>query len=245
MKVINYPIFSSSFYWIVIAGFLLTGCYETTRQITPYSDRDYQKSYKHGEDHYSIVSKGAHKVTMVSLQKASGVRVQFTIAVENGSAAPITFGFNDVNAVTADKLYLYINTLGDLNKEIADQERHRMFLNSIATGLAEVSAQAPMVQYGRVGSKTYKVVTYDPAIAVIQQRMAQEDGRRRENDIRNQADDARHNYSSKILKAKELKPGEKVEGSLWIEIPYDRSGMVYFTVYVGRERHLLAFKVGE
>ena len=46
---INYDMIRGFWGWIIIAGFLLNGCYETTRQITPFSDRDYQRSYKHGE----------------------------------------------------------------------------------------------------------------------------------------------------------------------------------------------------
>ena len=241
--------FSGYWSWIVIVGFLLTGCYETTRQITPFADRDYQKSYKQGENNSRVVSQGVHKVTMVSLQKAAGSRVEFTIEVENGSAAPIEFGFDHVNAVTEDQLHLYINTLGDLNNEVADQERFREFWNSIATILAMAGAQGMTLHYGSVntiyGSRTYSGVTYDPTVAAIQQKMAQVEGRQRSSNIRNQADEARHQYASKILKARELNPGEKVSGSLWIEIPYERSGMVYFNVHVGSEGHQLAFKVGE
>ena len=69
---------------------------------------------------------------MVSLQRATASRMEFTIEVENRSAAPIEF--DHVNAFTAAKLHLYINTLGDLNKEVADQESFREFLNSITTG---------------------------------------------------------------------------------------------------------------
>ena len=236
---------SGYWYWIIIAGFLLTGCYETTRQITPFADRDNQKSYKHGGNHYSVVSQGKHKVTMVSLKKAAGSRVEFTIEVENRSAAPIEFGFDDVNAFTADKLHLYINTLGDLNKEVADQESFREFMNSLTTVLAVAGAQGITIHSGIIGSRTYTGVTYNPVAAAIQRSIAQVEGQQRSSNIRNQADEARNQYASKILKAKELKPGEKVSGSLWIEIPYDRSGMVYFNVYVGSESHRLAFKVGE
>ncbi len=241
--------FNGYWYWIVIAGFLLTGCYETTRQITPFADREYQKSYKQGENHCRVVSQGAHKVSMVSLQKAAGSRVGFTIEVENGSTAPIVFGFDHVTAVTADELNLYINTLGDLNKEVADRERFREFWNSIATILAVAGAQGMTVHYGSVntiyGSRTYSGVTYDPRVAAIQRRIAQVEGQQRSSNIRNQADESRHQYASKILKARELNPGEKVRGSLWIEIPYERSGMVYFNVHAGSERHRLAFKVGD
>ena len=248
-KVINYPMVKGIWGWIIIAGFLLTGCYETTRQITPFADRDYQKSYKQGTNHHRVVSQGEHKVTMVSLQKAAGSRVEFTIEVENGSAAPIEFGVNHVTAVTADELNLYINTLDNLNKEVAGRERFREFWNSIATVIAVAGAQGTTVHYGNVntiyGSETYTGVTYDPTTAAIQQRIAKVEGRQRSSHIRNQADKARHQYASKILKARELNPGEKVSGSLWIEIPYERSGMVYFNVYTGSEKHRLAFKVGK
>ena len=166
--------------------------------------------------------------------------MEFTIEVENRSAAPIEFGFDHVNAFTADKLHLYINTLGDLNKEVADRE----FLNSLTSVLAMAGAQGISDHCGIVGSRTYTGVTYNPAAAAIQQEIAKVEGRQRSSNIRNQADEVRYQYAEKILKSKELKPGEKVSGSLWIEIPYDRSGMVYFNVYTGSESHRLAFKVG-
>ena len=37
---INYTMVRNFWGWIIIVGFLLTGCYETTRQITPFADRD-------------------------------------------------------------------------------------------------------------------------------------------------------------------------------------------------------------
>ena len=92
-------------------------------------------------------------------------------------------------------------------------------------------AQGTTVHRGIVGSRTYTGVTYNPAAAAIQREIAQVEGQQRSNNIRNQADEARFQYASKILKAKELKPGEKVSGSLWTEIPYERSGVVYFNIY--------------
>ena len=66
--------------------------------------------------------------------------MDFSIEVENGSAASIALGFDNINAVTTDELHLYINTLTDLNKEVVDQERFREFWNNVATVLAMACA---------------------------------------------------------------------------------------------------------
>ena len=99
--------------WIIIAGFLLTGCYETTRQVTPFADRENQISYKHGGNHYSVVSQGEHKVTITNSEEVVGRKVKFTIEFENGSKVPIVFGPDQINATTGDDLSLYINTTED------------------------------------------------------------------------------------------------------------------------------------
>jgi len=248
-------------YWVIILVLFLTGCYETTRQIVPSVDRDNQRSYKHGDEHYSIVSQGVNRVTMVSLQRVAGSRIEFTVEVENKGKEPIYFGFDDVSAKTADQIYLYIHTLGDLNKEIAKKESYRQFINTLGTAVAVAGAQGATYQRGTVranttyigpggiarvvGSGTYRGVTYDPARAAIQRSIYQNQGNQQSNNIKNQADNARNEYSSKILKGKELNPGEKADGSLWVEAPYDITGPISFIVYAGSERHVLVFNVGQ
>ena len=69
--------------------------------------------------------------------------------------------------------------------------------------------------------------------------------RQRSSNIRTKSANTRYQYSSEMLRAQKVSPGKKAKGSLWIEIPHDRSGMVYFNVYVGSESHRLAFKVGK
>ena len=236
---INYPMFSGYWSWIIIAGFLLTGCYETTRQITPLADRDNQKSYKQGENHSSVISQGEHKVTITSSEEVVGQKVKFIIEFKNGSKVPIVFGPDQINVTTADDLSLYINTTEDLNKEVAIQKRSKELLNNIATGVGVGAVHGAILPY-------YNKSYIGAGVAAgVGRGVISAQSRQSSNNIRTKSANMRYQYSTEMLKAQKVSPGKIAKGSLWIEIPYDRSGMVYFDVYVGSERHRLAFKVGK
>ena len=70
--------------------------------------------------------------------------------------------------------------------------------------------------------------------------------RQNSNNIRTKSANMRYQYSTEMLKAQKVSPGKIAKGFFMDrKFPYDRSGMVYFDVYVGSERHRLTFKVGK